>query len=376
MSELTTEQTSARTLRRHWLATASTLILAASVLPVGEAFAAGLDEDNPTIWIELGGQLERVAGGQDRFMPPFVSDVIAAGFESPAVAQTPPRYSFGGEAKVSLLPKGSDWVVSLGLRYGRSNGKKHTHEQTSVETSFQLLGNEFPLTEQLASDSKTQENESHSILDFQAGKDVGFGVFGRGSTLVVSGGVRFAEFTSKSKDNLIARPDYGFVPKLVFGLPILTATRYDFHGIAENERSFRGIGPSLAWDSSTPIVDGDDGGFSFDWGVNAAVLFGRQKSVGHHQTTAYHYTQKYGASRQPRYVLAYQPNSADHARSRSVIVPNIGGFAGISLRWPNAKVSLGYRGDFFFGAMDGGVDTRVTKDRAFYGPFATVSIGL
>jgi hypothetical protein len=63
-------------------------------------------------------------------------------------------------------------------------------------------------------------------------------------------------------------------------------------------------------------------------------------------------------------------------RSRSVVVPNVGGFVGMSLRFPNAKVSLGYRIDAFFGAMDGGIDTRKTYDRDFYGPFATISIGL
>ena len=56
-------------------------------------------------------------------------------------------------------------------------------------------------------------------------------------------------------------------------------------------------------------------------------------------------------------------------------VPNLGGFAGISLKWPNAKISLGYRTDFFFGAIDGGVDTRQTSDLGFSGPFATISIG-
>ena len=64
------------------------------------------------------------------------------------------------------------------------------------------------------------------------------------------------------------------------------------------------------------------------------------------------------------------------ARSRSVVVPNVGGFAGISVRYSDAKLSLGYRGDFFFGAMDGGIDARDARNRSFHGPFATVSIGL
>jgi hypothetical protein len=35
------------------------------------------------------------------------------------------------------------------------------------------------------------------------------------------------------------------------------------------------------------------------------------------------------------------------------VVPNIDGFVGLSFHNANAKVSFGYRADFFFGAMDG-----------------------
>jgi hypothetical protein len=58
------------------------------------------------------------------------------------------------------------------------------------------------------------------------------------------------------------------------------------------------------------------------------------------------------------------------------VVPNIGAFAGLSFRYAAAKVSFGYKADFFFNAMDGGIDTAKSYDRNFYGPFATISIGL
>lgn len=58
------------------------------------------------------------------------------------------------------------------------------------------------------------------------------------------------------------------------------------------------------------------------------------------------------------------------------MVPNIGGFAGVSFLYDRARVSFGYRADVFFGAVDEGLDTRKTYNRDFYGPFATVSIGL
>jgi len=73
--------------------------------------------------------------------------------------------------------------------------------------------------------------------------------------------------------------------------------------------------------------------------------------------------------------LVYRSSNAS-VRSKMVTVPNIGGFDGISWRYPNAKVSFGYRADIFFGAMDSGLDTRRTTDVGFHEPFASLSIGL
>ena len=114
-----------------------------------------------------------------------------------------------------------------------------------------------------------------------------------------------------------------------------------------------------------------DGEITFDWGANAAVLFGRQKVRGSHLTTG-----AYWANFQSAPQSTYNTGRKPYARSRSVVVPNVGGFAGFSAQYSNAKLSFGYRADFFFGAMDGGLDTRKTYDRIFHGPFAKVSIGL
>ncbi len=59
-----------------------------------------------------------------------------------------------------------------------------------------------------------------------------------------------------------------------------------------------------------------------------------------------------------------------------VAVPNLGGFAGISIKYHNAKFSFGYRADEFFGAMDGGIDTAKSENRGFFGPYASFSVGL
>jgi hypothetical protein len=116
----------------------------------------------------------------------------------------------------------------------------------------------------------------------------------------------------------------------------------------------------------------DSSEVTFDWGLNGALLFGRQK-ISAHQTTMAHHIIRHTYGTIP---TLYPTKVQDMERSRSVVVPNVGGFVGLSLRFPNAKVSLGYRIDAFFGAMDGGIDTRKTYDRDFYGPFATISIGL
>jgi hypothetical protein len=118
-----------------------------------------------------------------------------------------------------------------------------------------------------------------------------------------------------------------------------------------------------------PVVGNPDSEFlSVDWGINAAILFGRQGANGSHQTTGIYKGYHGGSPFQYTHAAVFD-------RTRKVAIPNVGGLIGASLNFPNAKISLGYRGDFFFGAMDTGVDERKTKAVGFYGPFATISFG-
>jgi hypothetical protein len=123
------------------------------------------------------------------------------------------------------------------------------------------------------------------------------------------------------------------------------------------------------------LAEGDDTSLTFDWSLNGAVLFGRQKvKVRHQSSIFYHPPSQAGLGKMaPNFVTAYPGH---RTKTRSVVVPNIGGSAGLSFRYPNARLSFGYRADMFFGAMDGGIDARQTYDRAFFGPYASVSIGL
>ena len=114
-----------------------------------------------------------------------------------------------------------------------------------------------------------------------------------------------------------------------------------------------------------------------DWGVNAAVLFGRQRTRTHHQTTA-----KSFELNRPVLTMTGVPHTVsrfappDQMRSRNITVPNVGGSIDLSWQVQNFKMSLGYRADFFFGAIDGGLDARKEENRGFFGPFASISVGI
>ena len=82
-----------------------------------------------------------------------------------------------------------------------------------------------------------------------------------------------------------------------------------------------------------------------------------------------------GPDRAPLHCQSIRHPPRGHITDRTVTVPNVGGFAGMSFQFSSAKVSLGYRADFFFDAMDGGIDARKSATLGFYGPFASVSVG-
>jgi iron complex outermembrane recepter protein len=402
----TTNNMRRNSIRWQLLATVS----AAALLATGTGNAQAADSDRPLVWIELGGQMESLNSPQEDFSPPFMSSITQANLLSALNVQQPPKYAFGEEGRISYQPAGSDWIFSASLRYGRSNKNEHHHQQTQnakVPKYFTFYGYKFgptskyPDGHQRLADGVASQSERHLIVDFQAGKDVGLGLFGGNSMSTVSAGIRMAQFTSKSKVALHAEPDLQYPTAPITSLGGMIAFLYapihfhDYAATADIMRGFHGIGPSLAWNASVPIAGNTSSAeLTLDWGANAALLFGRQTARGHHQSTvkSYNFSRwqtagghahgykiignfehqsdgSVGPSKQYTYPMAIN-------RSHSVTVPNFGGFAGVSLRYADAKVSLGYRADFFFGAIDGGIDTRKNENRGFFGPFASISIGL
>ncbi len=400
MSELI-NKSGRREIRLQLLMTVSALALVGQVCAAPDANADG-DAGRPVLWIELGGQFEQQTGQSEAFSPSFAADNSGSSEFLPgsfAHLEKPSPFGSDAEAKLTFQPSGSDWVFSAAVRYGRSNGHKtiqrtrhlsHVYHVTfrSGHIHYTPFGSVYYThTIQHATGTQTKpqfaagqaaQSQTHAIVDFTAGRDVGLGMFGSGSTSSFSVGLRYAQFNSKAsgainENNPIFTTSYNTYFQHRFpSHPWREAgfATYLDRATFQNQRSFHGIGPSLSWNASLPVLGEKEAGtLNVDWGANAAALFGRQRASGSHQISVDDRVDGYKSNIQHTSVGGFN-------RSRAVIVPNAGGFAGLSFNFTNAKVALGYRGDFFFGAMDTGNDTRKTKAVSFYGPFATVSIGI
>jgi len=389
MSELIQAATIRNNTRWKLLLGASTLSFMAYLGSVAPGLAE--DQDKPQVWIDLGGQLSRLGDGQETFSPSIMSGRPSM-FDPSGPYERPPQFGFDEEGSISFQPKGTDWVLSAAVRYGRASANHNHHQQTypsPFRLHFTFSGYPVHFTRYPAgakfADTESRINDSHLVLDFQVGKDVGLGLFNSGTgSSIISTGVRFAQFSSRTNTALKSGPDwhfnYVYHPSLVTYYGAASSKlAFDqaFHSnlaSLQASRSFHGVGPSISWTASAPFAGNEDRGqLSLDWGINGAVLFGRQRATVNRQSTQYY--EKSGIGIAPhRYVIG-TPQLHSTARSRIVTVPNVGGFAGLSFKYATAKVSFGYRADFFFGAMDGGIDTRKTYDRSFYGPFVTIGIG-
>ncbi|HEV2561801.1 MAG TPA: TonB-dependent receptor [Rhizomicrobium sp.] len=331
----------------------------------------------PPVSIELGGRFDLLNDSQQKLDPPFFAKVADAGFISPLSFEKAPKTGLEKSAKVSFTPDDGDWTLSASVRYGRNGTKAYKHEQTSNPGGALFHTADSTYAHFRYAQTTTDNTESHEIFDFMAGKDFGLGSLGINGTSILSGGLRFAQFRSKSGLAVYSDPDYVNPNNYNAGI---VGPKY-FHNYeikAKNKTSFTGIGPAISWGASMPVSgDAADGQIAFDWGVNGAVLFGRQKSKGYHETKGKLST---GFVNLPQigkyYNTTHYTHGGPHDRSRSVTVPNLGASAGLSFKYQNAKVSFGYRIDEFFGAMDGGIDKHKSYNFGDSGPFANITLGL
>ncbi len=131
----------------------------------------------------------------------------------PSRRRTRRRSSFAEEGKISFQPEDSDWVFSAAVNYGRSSNFKHVDHKrikfttTTYKTGAPQVRLSNLLTTDDFADTQVHHRESHAVVDFSVGKDVGLGLFGRDGSSILSLGVRFAQFASKATFDVRARPD-------------------------------------------------------------------------------------------------------------------------------------------------------------------------
>jgi outer membrane receptor protein involved in Fe transport len=374
------------------------------------------DGKPPTLWVTVGGNFNAMLGANNE---PYVSDykrpggvdlaaagfggngsgltgpapagtqtmtelMVASGFPAPSAYEKSPKAGFDWEGKLALQLPDSDWMLKAGIRYGRSGRNQFVHrsEIPGTRTKEKIFLTKYCTSDFVTNydvchsganrkfiDAHSTESEQHTIMDFDAGVNVGIGLFGSNGQGTISGGMRMAQFKSSAHSDTNTDPEYVFEPTVTY------------HNVYENrndeERSFHGWGPEIMWDANQTVWGAPDTGeLSIDWGVNAAVLFGRQSANLQHFTSYCHVNGSMGGRTGCVTGLPSHTRTKPARRSRRKVVPNLGGYIGASARYHNAKLSFGYRADTFFGAMDGGQETAKDYNRGFYGPYMNVSIGL
>lgn len=310
--------------------------------------ARAADSEKPEIVIDLSGQFDQLSDKRSEWAPDYMGGPNAGPLSVMfSGAQKPPRTGYDASAGISIRPDGGDWVFSASVHFGKASRTKE------VSKSAAILPSVWSYSHHSHFGAATQSDESHFFLNFEAGKDVGIG-----STIAV--GIRVADMRSGMDVHISSN----FPPTFQGNVTNIAGSRIS--------HDFRGAGPSISWKSSLPLSgNAEDGQLKFDWGVNAALLFGRQTTK--QSADASYYERVF---RSNHYFHYSQSAHTANVRRRTVVVPGLGGFAGLSMQWSNAKLSLGYRGDFYFGAIDGGIDTPRREARGFYGPFAGISIGI
>ena len=341
----------------------------------------------PQVWVTLGGNYNGVINDdKEAYAPPFQA-LLPDSLPTPASLQKPPASGFDWEGKLAYKPEGLDWVLKAGVRYGRTSRDNSVHKSlVPIRTMFPgffSTASQFPCSNlppqsihvcsQPAArrfiDAHENETERHTILDFTIGRDIGIGIFGAEGESEIGAGVRVAEFKSRTNSLFNSDPNYDIYA------PFFLANGDIFNVTSSERRSFHGVGPEITWDAKQGLWGTrEEGQIGVELGLNAGVLFGRQKAEGHHQTSQCHFAVPFfsGLSCSP---VPSGSHSGGFSRSRNVTVPNLGGYAGLSFQYNDAKISLGYRADEFFGAMDGGQGTAKKYDRGFYGPYLNLSIG-
>jgi hypothetical protein len=301
-----------RALRRKLLGTASALAMV-GLLQVPQAARAGTSGDTDPNW-----SLSATIVGQATF-----NSGSRTNYGDPSGSNPQVGINAGGDGVVALNLSKFGWNFGLSFNYG------HTSDS---HAGFGYSDATFPF---FAGTGDVRHNESHKIIDFTAGQDVGLGWLGLDGMSVFSAGVEWANFGADTVGNFSYSSKY-----------FSTSFARDIH------RRFNGIGPVISWDASTRI--GDPGcHLSLSWGAMASVLFGNRKAYG----------------------LDFD------SRSHSATVPRVSAYLGVGWHPDDSPytLSVGYALQSTWGVLDGNFDLDGDEEsssvnRLSHGPYAAVTV--
>ena len=288
--------------RHHPLETAdgaSALALTAYVSICG-ASASAEDSDRPLIWIELGGQLERLNGPQEHLSPPFMPSITRPIFVIAAECSETAALCLRRRGKISFQPDDSDWVFSASIRYGRSSADRHTHQQTANADvacrchshyygKYVAARNYYPdRSRQIRRWRSARKASAHAFSISRPARMLGLACSAAGLVRHQRGRAHRAVHVQVERRACAREPDlqYPSAP-ITYFRGICAIQIHDPHTFPRlcatmpASASFHGMGPSLSWNALGAFrrQSADMERSTLDWGVNAAILFGRQKSA-------------------------------------------------------------------------------------------------
>jgi hypothetical protein len=269
------------------------------------------------------------------------------------------------------------WRMSASYRWGESNGSDAGEDGQLMATCGRLspvfpnpvcwtATNGGPVSWGV---SFVNDREDYAIADLTIGRDVGFGGWG-GGTSVVSAGLRGAELTSESHIENRGDPDHIYEE----GFVVTTYVRrwHSYRDYVDAERTFKGAGPVLSWEGAGRLAGSRSAGYvDLDWNVTGGVLFGKQAvELREESKETYLVATNSSSTRTTATTVRTRPES------NSVQVPVFGATLGLSYSIDRMKVGIGYRWERYYDAVNGGDFEKDSKfDRTIDGPYFKLAIG-
>jgi iron complex outermembrane receptor protein len=343
--------------------------------------------------VEIGGQVQRHDASKEPISPAFIDEFDT---ELNPLESQGRDLDLGDGREVKLTYRlDADWTVSLGARFGKTNGHASSESVKDEEDAegvcmlaayYCELYPSYYLFLEFKGDavspinwtsSSIADKEEHAIVDFAVGRDIGVGMLQRSH---LSAGLRYARLHSKASIEIRGLPDWDFAPEYTF---LYDAISHIYDADIDANREFKGTGPIISWEASQALLGSErTGTLEADWSLSGGVLFGKQKTAFSGQLEDQYFSQGYfipsttaqevGFPRDPDLVTV-TPISIE--RSRSVTVPTVAASLGLSYKVDRFSIGAGYRWERYFDALDVGYDEAKDADRTIDGPYFKIAVG-